>query len=274
MVKVSVIVPAYNSEQYLHQCLDSLVTQKFDDFEIVCVNDGSVDSTLLILEEYSKEHTNIVILNNETNKGLSYSRNRGIREAKGEFLLFVDSDDWLVDENVISMLYKKAVSKKIDLLRFNISTDEKIIDDELCMDGRDLFVYLINGEMYKWEAFRNFVRRDALIDNNLFFDENIIGCEDILFSTLCIWKITKVAQIPNQFYFYNRHEGSITTSGITTPIMRGWLRTINSLYSLFGEIISDNRRYYLLKFIDYLVSGCECLLLRLQMLLSKKLRAR
>lgn len=260
MVKVSVIVPAYNSERYLPQCLDSLVTQKFEDFEIVCVNDGSTDSTLQILEEYSEAYSNIVILNNETNRGLSYSRNRGIREAEGEFLIFVDSDDWLVDENVISTLYKKAVSKKTDLLRFNISTDEKIVDDELYMDGRDLFVYLINKEMYEWEACRNFVRRDALIENNLFFEENIIGCEDMLFSTLCIWKITKVVQIPNKFYFYNRHEGSITTSGITTPIMRGWLRAINSLYSLFGEIISDSRRYFLLKFIDYLVSGCECLL--------------
>lgn len=94
MVKVSVIVPVYNVEKYLDVCLDSLINQTFEDFEIICINDGSTDSCLNILRQYAKLDSRIKIFS-QKNLGLSAARNAGMKQAKGEYITFVDSDDFL-----------------------------------------------------------------------------------------------------------------------------------------------------------------------------------
>ena len=101
---ISVIVPVYNVEKYLSQCLDSILAQTFKDFECICVNDGSTDGSLDILQEYAKKDDRIKIIIQE-NKGLSAARNVGIREAIGQYISFVDSDDW-VDKNYLQILYR------------------------------------------------------------------------------------------------------------------------------------------------------------------------
>ena len=94
MAKVSVIVPVYNVEKYLDVCLDSLINQTFDDFEIICINDGSTDSCLNILRQYAKLDRRIKIFS-QKNLGLSAARNAGMKQANGEYIVFVDSDDFL-----------------------------------------------------------------------------------------------------------------------------------------------------------------------------------
>ena len=94
-MKFSIIVPVYNVEQYLAECLDSLLSQTYEDYEIICINDASTDKSYDILLEYSDNNKCIKVLNNDSNQGQSYSRNRGIKEAVGEYVLFVDSDDML-----------------------------------------------------------------------------------------------------------------------------------------------------------------------------------
>ena len=94
MAKISVIVPCYNVEKYLEECLDSIVNQTFTDIEIICINDGSTDSTNRILDIYSNNDSRIKIIT-QTNKGLSASRNIGIENSNGEYILFIDSDDYL-----------------------------------------------------------------------------------------------------------------------------------------------------------------------------------
>nr|MCR4662874.1 glycosyltransferase [Endomicrobiaceae bacterium] len=107
MPKVSVIVPVYNVEQYLRQCLDSIINQTFKDFECICVNDGSTDNSLTILQEYSKKDNRIKIIN-QKNSGSSVSRNNGIKQALGQYVSFVDADDWITD-NYLEILYNKII---------------------------------------------------------------------------------------------------------------------------------------------------------------------
>jgi glycosyltransferase involved in cell wall biosynthesis len=117
--KISVIVPVYNVEKYLPQCLDSLILQVYDNLEIICVNDGSKDSSLKILQEYAKKDARIKVIN-QKNGGASVARNRGVKEATGEWISFVDSDDW-----ISLLLYQKFVDdinkceKNIDMYIFN-----------------------------------------------------------------------------------------------------------------------------------------------------------
>ena len=120
MCKVSIIVPVYNVEKYLRECLDSIAMQTIDDFEVICINDGSEDNSDRILTEYEKKYKNIKILVHEENKGLSAARNTGIRNAAGEYLLFVDADDYILPETC-ETLYEQARKTESEVLFYNLS---------------------------------------------------------------------------------------------------------------------------------------------------------
>lgn len=113
MAKVSVIVPVYNVEKYLKRCLDSLINQTLSDIDIICINDGSKDSSLQILEQYAQKDSRIVIYSQE-NSGLSVARNTGLEHASGEYIGFVDSDDW-VDLDFYEKLYNSAKNNNADI---------------------------------------------------------------------------------------------------------------------------------------------------------------
>lgn len=129
-IKISVIIPVYNIEKYLPKCLNSILDQTLKDIEIICVNDGSVDNSLMILREYANKHENIVIINKE-NAGPGAARNSGIAVAKGEYIGFVDGDDFIEPE-MYEALYKKAVKYDADVAITNAylyypKTNEKAI---------------------------------------------------------------------------------------------------------------------------------------------------
>ena len=115
--KVSVIVPVYKVEQYLRQCMDSLVGQTLQEIEIVAVNDGSPDNSLQILEEYQIKYPQKVRVFSIENQGVSHARNYGFSLSRGEYILFVDSDDFL-EKDACRKLYEKAVAHGNDLILF------------------------------------------------------------------------------------------------------------------------------------------------------------
>ena len=116
MIKVSVVVPVYNTEKYLRRCLDSLVNQTLKDIEIIVIDDASPDNANEILKEYEKKYKDKVkVFHNKTNKGIGYNRNFGIKKATGKYVLFVDSDDF-VDEQTCEKMYEKASKDDLDLV--------------------------------------------------------------------------------------------------------------------------------------------------------------
>ena len=115
MNKVSIIVPVYNIEKYLAKCLDSLINQTLEDIEIICVNDGSTDNSAEILNEYAQKDCRIKIINQD-NAGLSAARNTGINAANGEYIGYVDSDDW-IDLNFYEKLYNAAKDTDADIVK-------------------------------------------------------------------------------------------------------------------------------------------------------------
>jgi glycosyltransferase involved in cell wall biosynthesis len=128
MPAISVIIPVYNVEKYLRECLDSVIHQTLTDLEIICVNDGSTDGSLAILEEYAKKDSRITIINQE-NQGLSAARNRALKIAKGEYVQFLDSDDYL-SKDACEILYHHANEKSLDMLLFggyNFNDGENIL---------------------------------------------------------------------------------------------------------------------------------------------------
>lgn len=115
--KVSVIVPVYNVEKYLSECLESLINQTLSDIEIICVNDGSTDDSRNVLERYAASDKRIAVVN-QTNKGLSAARNSGVKTARGRYLYFLDSDDF-IDRNALEYLYQEAEKYRLDILYFD-----------------------------------------------------------------------------------------------------------------------------------------------------------
>ena len=116
MVKVSIIIPVYNAEKYLKQCLESLVRQTEQNMEIICVDDGSTDHSFDILKDYSTKYEYISVLS-QSNMGAAAARNKGIQQAKGEYLLFLDADDFF-EADLVEVTYEKAKAQKLDVLIF------------------------------------------------------------------------------------------------------------------------------------------------------------
>lgn len=114
MVKVSVIIPVYNMEKYLRQCLDSVSGQTLEDIEILCINDGSSDSSLAVLKQYQSRDKRLTIVD-QSNQGVAKSRNTGIRQAKGKYVIFMDPDDWYPSEDILEMLYEAATRHDVKI---------------------------------------------------------------------------------------------------------------------------------------------------------------
>ena len=112
-VEVSIVVPIYNVEKYLQRCLESLINQTFSNIEIIALNNGSTDKSLDILKYYAYQDKRLLVINNE-NIGVSKARNIGIKKAKGKYIVFVDSDDW-IDANMIEALHEAIIDNNCDL---------------------------------------------------------------------------------------------------------------------------------------------------------------
>lgn len=214
---ISIIIPAYNIENYISRCLDSIFNQGIDPstFEVVVVNDGSTDGTLRILNEYAQRKRNLIV-ETQLNRGPSAARNRGIELSRGEFLWFVDGDDYICP-NSLSFLIDKITNYDFDILFFTI-----ILKD---IDGR-LSKYceqpvkkntIISGKQALIEKFYPcssciaLWKRDFINTLNLRFRSDIMYAEDTLFSYFAVCHATKIFFTDESLYFYEKRKGSSTT---------------------------------------------------------------
>lgn len=212
---ISIIVPIFNSEKYLSICLESLLQQGLaeDEYEILLVNDGSTDNSLSICREYEKSHTNIIVYSQE-NHGVSSARNKGLNQAKGEWVMFVDSDDF-VCKNSLQYLLQNYCSDDYDGIRFwtRIMSDALVDKNQKC-DGEVKF--LGSGydfiKKYGLETFciTWMYRRSYLQSNNLSFSPYKIG-EDFLFISKFLLNNPRICSTSSTVYQYLIHPGSVST---------------------------------------------------------------
>ena len=214
-IKVSVIIPIYNVEKYIRQCLESVINQTLKDIEIIVVNDGTKDNSMKIVEEYLSDER-IKIINKE-NGGLSSARNAGMREAQGKYIYFIDSDDF-ADKEVLSTLYENSENEKMDIVFSNFS----YYNDKTKKEKRAKFIfpfkekiskgyyYLYNGE--EINVWNRLYKKDFLEKYNFQFIEGIIY-EDQDFGFKTIILAEKIKYVANYGYKYRvEREGSIMSS--------------------------------------------------------------
>lgn len=222
---ISYIVPIYNGERYLYECLDSLRNQGLDDseYEIICIDDCSKDSSVALLKQYSALHTNIRLILHETNKRTSTSCNEGLNYAKGKYIWIVGQDDWL-EQGSARYLIDLAEKDKLDVLPFNYNRvnstgtktlfKEKVFKDGETMNGEEFvksYFYDNTGDYLAGYEWRAIYRRQYLCKKRIVFPKDMIF-EDTTFLLKAIWYADRIRSVNNFIYNYRLNDTSITDS--------------------------------------------------------------
>lgn len=246
---ISIIIPVYNVEQFLRDCLNSVVAQTYTNYEVVCVNDGSTDGSLAILTEYQKNYKQINVFKQE-NKGLSAARNTGLQKAKGDYIFFLDSDDW-IESTALEILAGKQSGE--DLVCFNgcrVFEDGRTEEsdsgiEEIQLTGWEYYrkYALVHRQFHFVCSVLRLYRREYLLQNNLFFEEGIYH-EDNLFTPLACYYAQAVKVIPDILYIYRIREGSIMQTPNVQKLF-DMIRVANKLSDFFIPIKDiDKRQLY------------------------------
>lgn len=225
---LSIIIPVYNCEKYIDRAINSIIMQKINDYEIIIVNDGSTDRTLAICELYQQQFSNIKIIT-QTNKGVSVARNRGIKEAQGRYIMFLDADDEYVtdffDDNVVNEMYKGY-----DVLAFS-SYESNLKCNRFGIESKfkdDIITECV------WAPIGHFgsciYLKELLQKNNIYFDEGIRSNEDQVFKFKVFYSANKIRMYSKFCYIYNATEGSVmkTLNGVY-DIVEAWERAFDWL---------------------------------------------
>lgn len=211
---LSFVVPTYNVEEFLAECLDSLINQDLnhDLYEIIVINDGSTDKSLSIAEKYAEQHSNIKIIS-QTNSGLSLTRNRGVKEASGKYIWFIDSDDWITAnclQMIIEKIEKNDFPDMVAISRLKYLSNERIekyIENSTDGISGKEFLY---KRIYQATAQCYLLKKEFLINHSLVFKSGIYH-EDAEFTPRALFYAKKMVFIADIIYFHRHREESITT---------------------------------------------------------------
>ncbi len=257
--KVSIIVPVYNAENYLSRCLDSLLSQKLKDIEIIAVNDGSTDRSLDLLRKYKKQDSRIVVIDNQ-NSGVSSARNTGLSAARGEYIGFVDADDW-VDLDMYKEMYGTAISDEADIVMCSyireFGSHSKIknfnLPEKTCYHNEEVhnrvmrrLIGPLKEEMANPEfldawgtVWSKLYKTEVIRMNEIeFTDLSEIGTnEDLLFNIYASYYSRTFIFINRPFYHYWRANEASFTSGYNPNLVNQWSR----LYSLIEGFLKEKK---------------------------------
>ena len=250
MVKVSVLMPVYNLEDYIEHAMESLFNQTLKDIEIVCVNDGSVDGSLDILNEFASEYDFIKVFSQE-NKGAGPALNKCIEEATGEYIAFLDADDIYVDDDALERMYDYAVEKNADMVAGNlkfVEDDYKIVDShhykrklyKLC-DKQTSFAPNQYGIPFAF--YKNIYKREFLNKNNIRFPPYKRGV-DTLFLARALVNVDRIYGIPVWLYGYNHEVGGGFNKKLSDyDFIRNFFKVFKAVFDVFYEAGFDNLAY-------------------------------
>lgn len=243
---ISIIVPVYNVEQYLNQCVESVLIQTFTDYELILVDDGSTDSSGSICDEYVKIDDRVKVLHKK-NGGLSSARNAGLLISKGEYVVFIDSDDYWLETDFLKSLYDKCYNCNYDVIRgeYNVVDAEgnylrtsfiegkKEFEDSI-FSPYDMMATVIKGGYFSWL----FVIK-CKIAQKVLFNENVKFQEDIDFAVRLFSNELACGYIPIHFYAYRQRAGSI----IHVPKIEnvGYSFSFSNLFYEYSCLVKDNK---------------------------------
>ena len=260
---ISIIVPVYNVEHYLNKCLNSIEKQSYQDYELIIVDDGSTDNSSAICDTFAKSHPNAVVIH-QTNGGLSVARNVGIKSAKGEYLIFVDSDDFLIGEEALSriaVLLEHLHPELLICLPDEYDEDgttviyhhnpgkwdeNKIYHGDKMVDG----LYELNG-IWVTLAQTKIIKRDYCSENHLFFYEGIYHEDDEWIARVILSRPTTAFHY-QPWYGYRHRENSIVSSADSQKRYKRTCDKIKAASSMLNQTDAHKYKYFIRYVSDYL----------------------
>jgi len=247
MPKISIIIPVYNTEKYLEECLNSVILQDLHNCEIILINDGSKDNSLTICKKFAEQDNRIVIIDKE-NGGVSSARNAGLERATGEYITFVDSDDW-IDKSIYSSIFEKfgeQFDAAISGIMFkglkeekedNSFLEDEYVDDSIKMNLMPRLYFYGKGFQKKPVAGHTYgiiFKKDLI--GEIKFLTGVRYAEDLLFCLMCLHRAKKVVVNKSYHYFYRRNIGS-TTEKYIDNLDRDIEIVGQKLEPLFSEVL-------------------------------------
>lgn len=266
MPKVSIIIPVYNGENYIRKCLDSILNQEYKDFEVLVVDDNSMDNSYSILQEYEKNDSRVTVIHLDKNIGVSSGRNIALDKAIGKYIQFVDCDDYIVRDATKNFV--RAMEKSdVDMV---ISHFYRVVGDVLSLKGDiDKNIMLSRSDYVEFMAenpadyyyavlWNKLYKRDIIEKNNIRFDENVSWCEDFIFNMEYLLHVHSIESTLSPTYYYVKREGSLVSKSINslTNIVRMKLSVLEYYNDFYKKIYADEnsikRKVNVYKFIfDY-----------------------
>lgn len=201
--KISIIVPVYKAEKYIHKCIDSILAQTFANFEILLINDGSPDKSGKICDEYAKKDKRVKVFHKE-NGGVSLARQLGNDNATGEYTIHADPDDW-IEPNMLEELYAKAVEDDADMVMCDYFTNYENKQQYCKSKPSKLEHNIVLKEMFlhlTCSCCNKLVRRSCYIEHGIKFDPELSYCEDLMFNTSLLLNKIRISYLPKAFYHY------------------------------------------------------------------------
>ena len=203
MIKISVIMPIYNDEEKIYDSINSVLSQSLTDIELICVDDGSTDNSLRILKSLAEKDDRIRVFS-QKNQGSGKARNKGISEAKGEYIAFLDSDDQMVDNDALNQLYTEAKKNNVDMVSGGIQFVDKgkISYEFSCFKPiTELKLKPVGDYCLPWYFYKNIFKRSLLIENNIRFPDLLRG-QDPIFLVEILSHLDNFLEVPVLYYSY------------------------------------------------------------------------
>ena len=211
-IKVSVIIPAYNTSPFIEKCLDNVISQSLKKIQIILVDDCSTDDTVRIINDYSSRDARIQVVCHETNQGLPAARNSGVNVARGKYLIHLDSDDFWCEDQMLEQLFELAEQRESEVVKFNGREYQNGKMGKQLAHIEPLQNAVLEGEKFLWRfrsAFLYFIRRDFVESNSIRFNSSISIGEDQIFVSKLLTLATRISTVDRNFYAYRINRESM-----------------------------------------------------------------
>jgi glycosyltransferase involved in cell wall biosynthesis/DNA-binding MarR family transcriptional regulator len=247
---VSIIVPIYNAEQYLRRCVDSILNQEYTDYELLLVNDGSTDASGDICEEYGDQDPRVIVIQKE-NTGVSDSRNRAIDRARGKYLQFLDSDDWITPD-ATRLFVRAAEEYGCDMVisDFYRVVGERLspkgdIEEEGVLTREEFAAHMMENpaDFYYGVLWNKLYRRDIVEEHKLRMDTDISWCEDFMFNLEYIRYAKVFYALHAPIYYYVKRKGSLASQGINISKTVKMKLNVFEYYNNFYKHVLEEEDY-------------------------------
>ena len=256
MVKISIIIPVFNAENYLRKCIDNVLKQTIDSFEIICIDDGSTDHSEDILLEYASKYNYIKVLSQE-NKGAGEARNRGLRVARGEFVAFMDADDYYPEKDTLEKLYNLATEKQVKIAGGGMSVCAS--ESEMRVLHRFEYDGIMKYSDYSFDfGFTCFIySKEMLLSHNIFFPPFKVF-EDPVFFVSAMIRAEKFYAVKDITYCYsgahnvdfNLKKTSDLLKALTENLKKSSKHKLGKLHLLTIKRLEETGSYYIEKYLD------------------------